>query len=555
LEKINAMKRAFLIAVLSLLGVLPLRAAAAARPNILFLLSDDHSYPYLSCYGDPNVKTPVLDRMAADGMKFHRFFTTAPQCVPSRASYLTGRSPVAARITRFSSPLARDEITFPEVLRAQAGYFVGVGGRSYHLDGSGGRSGEAVAELLRKHGMKTFEQRLDYVNSGSDTAAVTQTAEFLDRKPAGKPFCLWVNFSDPHHVWNAPARFRPEPAALKLPAHWPDLPGMREQLADYCAEVNRLDGSVQAILDLIEKRGFATNTLVVFAGDNGAALPHGKGSLYDPGSNVPFLIRWPGVVKPGGESRALLSGEDLAPTLLEAAGVEVPARMTGVSFLALLKGAPHTPRKHIFVERGPHGSAGVTVNMSNNAYDLSRAVRSDRHKFIYNCTPWLPYAPVDSAGGAAWTQMKAAHAAGRLAAGLVATYFTTPRPVYELYDLEVDPSELNNLSGRSEVAALERELRVALAEKMILDFDYLPLPAIPDQSPGSQPRNANNGNRAAAFARLDTDGDGKLSKAEFSAGRTPDDAENWFQQRDVNADGFVSREEFLPGAPLQKPAR
>src|SRR5262245_42926122 len=116
--------------------------------------------------------------------------------------------------------------------------------------------------------------------------------------------------------------------------------------------------------------------------------------------------------------------------------------------------------------------------MNNSGFDLGRAVRSDRYKFIYNCTPWIPYAPVDSAGGAAWTQMKAANADGTLAAALRGTYFTTPRPVYELYDLEKDPSELNNLSGKPEVAAVERELRLALAEKMILDFDYLPLPAL-----------------------------------------------------------------------------
>jgi arylsulfatase A-like enzyme len=291
-----------------------------------------------------------------------------------------------------------------------------------------------------------------------------------------------VNFSDPHHVWNAAAEFRPDPAALKLPAHWPDLPGVREQLADYCAEVNRLDRSIKAVLDLLEQRGLAPNTLVVFAGDNGAALPHGKGSLYDPGSNVPLVVRWPGVVKPGGDSRALLSGEDLAPTLIADAGVAVPAPMTGVSFIPLLKGEAHTPRKHVFVERGPHGSAPVTVNMSNNGYDLSRAVRSDRYKFIYNCTPWIPYGPVDSNGGAAWKQMIAANAAGRLPAGLRATYYTTPRPVYELYDLDSDPSELNNISGKPELAAAERALRVALAEKMILDFDYLPLPAIPEDT-------------------------------------------------------------------------
>ncbi len=535
--------------LLLLLGLLRNSAAGATPPNILFLLSDDHSYPFLSCYGDSNVKTPTLDQFAADGMKFHRFFTAAPQCVPSRAAFMTGRSPVAARITRFSSPLARDEITFPEVLREKAGYFVGVCGRSYHLDGSGPQGGGAVGELLQKHGLRTFAQRFHYVKTGSDTATPTQMAEFLDLKPADKPFFLWVNFSDPHHVWNAPAEFRPSPASLKLPPHWPDLPAMREQLADYCAEVNRLDRSVKAILDLLAARGLATNTLVVFAGDNGAALPHGKGSLYDPGSNVPFLVRWPGVVKPGGESRALLSGEDLAPTLLAAAGVPGLAKMSGESFLPLLKGQAHTPRQHIFIERGPHGSAPITVNMNNNGYDLARAVRSDRYKFIYNCTPWIPYAPVDSAGGPAWTQIKAANTDGQLAPGVSATYFTTPRPVYELYDLDADPSELNNLSGKPALAEIERELRVALAEKMILDFDYLPLPAIADRTAGAD---TPNNPRAANFVRLDTDKDGKLSKAEFSTGRAAADAANWFAQRDVNNDGFISREEFLPASPLPR---
>src|SRR3954465_14323733 len=129
------MKTAFaLIASFLTLGASLL--VAAERPNILLMLSDDHSYPYVSAYGDTNVNTPTLDRLAADGMKFHRFFTACPQCVPSRAAYMTGRSPVAARITRFSSPLSRDEITFPEILRQKAGYYTGVCGRTFHLDGA-----------------------------------------------------------------------------------------------------------------------------------------------------------------------------------------------------------------------------------------------------------------------------------------------------------------------------------------------------------------------------------------------------------------------------------
>jgi hypothetical protein len=174
-------------------------------------------------------------------------------------------------------------------------------------------------------------------------------------------------------------------------------------------------------------------------------------------------------------------------------------------------------------------------------------VRSDRYKLIYNCTPWIPYSPVDSAGGAAWTEMKEAHAAGKLAAPLSASYFTTPRPVYELYDLEADPSELDNLSGKPEIADVEHALRLALAEKMILDFDYLPLPAVGAKGKAPSPRS-----RETTFARLDTDKDGKLTKEEFSAGRRPEEANKWFSERDADGDGFVTRDEFLPGGPLRK---
>jgi arylsulfatase A-like enzyme len=529
--------------------------SAADKPNVLFLLSDDHSYPYLSCYGDANVRTPVLDKLAGEGIKFRRFFTSAPQCVPSRAAYLSGRSPVAARITRFSSPLPRDVVTFPEVLKKEAGYYVGVVGRSYHLDGSG-KGDDGLGKFLVDGGYKTFPDRFDVVQGGSDAQAVEQAASFLEGRPKDKPFCLWVNFSDPHHAWTAPASYRPDPASLKLPAHVPDLPGVREQYADYCAEVNRVDETAGKVLALLDRLGLAKDTLVVFAGDNGQALPHGKGSLYDPGCNVPFVVRWPGVVSPGGDSSALLSGEDLGPTVLAAAGLKPAAGMTGVNFLPLLKGEAAKTRDHVFMERGPHGSAPVQVGMSNSGYDLSRAVRNERYKAIYNCTPWLPYGPVDSAGGSAWQAMVAQHAEGKMASGLTSTYFTTPRPVYEFYDLEKDPAELNNLSGKPEVAEAERALRLEMAKKMIADFDYLPLPAIP----GSQPAKKGKGkakadaaaDRAPLFQKLDVDRDGKLSRAEFAVGRSAADAAEWFARRDADGDGFISRAEFLPGTPQGK---
>ncbi len=176
---------------------------------------------------------------------------------------------------------------------------------------------------------------------------------------------MWANFSDPHHAWNGAESMRPKPEVLKLPSHWPDFPEMREQLADYFSEINRLDRTIGNVIEVLKSRGLYESTLIVFIGDNGCALPHGKGSLYDPGSNVPCVIRWPGVVKPGRDSKVLISGEDLAPTLLEAAGTKPGGKMSGHSFLALLKGEEFQPRKYLFVERGPHGSSPVSVDMTN----------------------------------------------------------------------------------------------------------------------------------------------------------------------------------------------
>jgi arylsulfatase A-like enzyme len=207
------------------------------------------------------------------------------------------------------------------------------------------------------------------------------------------------------------------------------------------------------------------------------ALPHGKGALYDPGLAVPLMFRWPGVVKPGGVTKALVSGEDFAPTMLAIAGLTPPKEMSGVSYLPLLRGQPFTPRKHIFAERGPHGGDGMMKpDILAATFDLSRCVRSDRYKLIYNCTPHQAVAPVDSQGNPGWKAMVAANQAGKLAAPFVRTYFTAPRATYELYDLQSDPSELTNLAGDPKYRDVEHALKLALTEKMIHDWDFLPTP-------------------------------------------------------------------------------
>lgn len=469
------MTRRDVLGSLAALGQSALAQPNSPPPNIVLILSDDHSAPYLGCYGDKEIRTPNFDRFAAQGMRFTHAYTAAPQCVPSRTAMLTGRSPVAARMGRFSSPLPPDVITLPEMLRTK-GYFTGVCRRLFHLDGPG-RVGPTTKALFEKNHMLTWQRRVDWLD-GQSTRAQTKEKlnEFFDKRPDGRPYFLWVNFNDPHYPWDAKAIERPhDPAKVTLTPDVPDTPGMRDDFRRYYDEIARADEEFQWVLDAIATRGNPDNTIVVFLGDNGMALPRGKGSLYERGLHVPLLVRWPGRIAAGKVNDELISGEDITPTLLEAAGAEPVKEMTGRSFLGALTGRPHQARQAIFGARLYHGNSPFTPDTKASNFDLSRCVRTRKWKLIYNCTPQMEYQPVDSARDAGWQQVLALHREGRLKPEWERMYFGK-RPVLELYDLESDPHELVNLAGRAEHAKTERELKVLMAEKMIVDYDYLPLP-------------------------------------------------------------------------------
>jgi N-sulfoglucosamine sulfohydrolase len=448
------------------------QTSTARPPNILLVLSDDHSAPFVGTYGARWMSTPNLDGFAAQGVRFTRAFTAAPQCVPSRAAFMTGRSPVAVRMGRFSSPLPPDVRTLPEELRT-LGYFTGVCGRYFHLNGVI-KPGAVTSEIYDKHNLRTWDRRVDFMNVSGQAQTLTQFDQFLTKAPAGKPWFFWINYGDPHHVWDADAG-KVDPAKVGLPVHLPDLPGVRSDLAKYCGEVERLDRLFGETMASLKKRGLEENTIVIFMGDNGMAFPHGKGSLYDPGLNVPLMFRWTGKIKPA-VTPHLFSGEDLAPTLIQTAGGKAPEAMSGRSHWNLLTGGTYEPRRYIFAARLHHGNAAFTPATKASTFDLSRCVRSANWKLIYNCTPQMEYQPVDSARDPSWQEMITAHKEGKLKPEIDRTYFQTPRPVIELYDLDNDPGELKNLAGAPEVQTVQRELLIALQEKMILDYDFLPPP-------------------------------------------------------------------------------
>ncbi len=460
-----------------------LNAQTGRPPNILFVLSDDHSAPYLGAYGATWMSTPNLDKFAREGALFRRAFTAAPQCVPSRTALMTGRSPVAARMGRFSSPLPASVPTAQEVLR-EKGYYTGVCGRYFHLDGAIAPA-PATAAVYDKYGMKTWKNRVDFLNVSPQDGTAKLLDGFLGSKPADKPWFFWINYSDPHHPWESDAG-KVDPARIQLPPHLPDLPGVRDDLARYCGEVERADRWFGEAMAVLARRGEESNTIVLFMGDNGMAFPHGKGSLFDPGLNVPLMARWPGHIRPMVSSN-LISGEDMAATFMDIGGAAPPKEVTGRSFYPLLTGRPYTPRDYIFAARLHHGNGPLTDRTKASEFDLSRCVRSARYKLIYNVTPKMEYWPVDSSQDAGWQQMLAAHKAGKLDPKIDNAYFRDPRPVLELYDLEKDPGELDNLAGRAEFNDVQQSLMAALLEKQIVDHDFAPpvLQEVPPRRPAA----------------------------------------------------------------------
>ncbi|MEC8475370.1 MAG: sulfatase/phosphatase domain-containing protein, partial [Planctomycetota bacterium] len=234
-----------------------------------------------------------------------------------------------------------------------------------------------------------------------------------------------------------------------------------------------LDRGFGMVLDVLKEKKLEENTLVIFMGDNGEALLRGKGTLYDRGTHVPLIVRWPNRIEEGSQSEALISGIDLSATILEAAGLEMHETMDGSSFLPQLLGIESKLRTHLFAERGWHWGPITRTD----GLDLSRSVTSTRYRYIYNALPDRSYTPVDMSKKDAWIAITESQRKGQLSKLHQRLYFQNPRPVIELYDLENDPLELRNLSGRPGYENTELQLQMELERWMIREHDFLPLPS------------------------------------------------------------------------------
>jgi N-sulfoglucosamine sulfohydrolase len=427
-----------------------------SQPNILFCISDDQSWLHAGAMGDPVVKTPAFDRIAKEGILFTNGYCDAPSCGPSRSAILTGQH--IWRLEKAGNIHSRLPVKFPlysEMLE-NAGYATG----SYSKAWSPGQ----------------FMSDTGWIHSGrsQDNPAgkrYKSFKEFFQAKPQDQPFCFWLGSTDAHRGYklNSGIESGMDPAKVIVPEHFPDDPIVRKDILDYYYEVQRWDTTVWNALTVLEEAGELENTLVVVTSDNGMPFPRAKATIYDFGTRMPLAISWPSkIANPDRTYEGFVHLSDLAATFLEAAGLEVPAEMTSKSLMDVFSDKEEIQREAAYTAMERHDGC----REGGKGYPC-RAVRTKDYLYIRNYEPdrWpsgnpdarycaraIPFGEVDSSPTKTLMMDKKEEFKlyYDLAFGM--------RPAEELYVIESDPSQINNVAGLAEYAEVKEKLSQQLQD-------------------------------------------------------------------------------------------
>ncbi|WP_200975110.1 sulfatase [Echinicola sp. 20G] len=411
------MKQTFGIFLALLIFISPVWAQSS-KTNFIIIIADDVSWDDLGCYGNAQAKTPNIDKMAADGLRFENVYLTASSCSPSRNSILTGRYPHNTGAAELHTEPPLNMKSLPEFLKAQ-GYYTAQAGK-FHMG---------------EYAMRGFDEvhTKDGGPGGED-----KWVELLAERPKEKPFFMWFASHDAHRPWG-PNDFSGTHLAEELtpPFYLADEMATKTDLAKYYDEIARLDSFLGKVMDQLKKQGSLDNTLIFFMADNGRPFPHSKTRVNDRGMKTPFVAHWPsGLGKKGTTCSQLISSIDIAPTVLQLAGVDIDKQFQGKSFHQQLVD-PNLPfRNYAFAEHNWH---------DYEAHE--RMVRSERWLYILNSRPNIPQSgPLDAVTSPSYQDLEALRQAGDLSA-IQADIFVTPRPSEELYDIVNDPFQLYNLAA------------------------------------------------------------------------------------------------------------
>ena len=423
-------------------------------PNIIWLVAEDIS-PALGCYGDQLAKTPNIDRIASQGIRFDKAYATAPICAPARSCLMTGlyATSMGTQHLRCEIPFSNQLKTLPEYLSA-AGYFTSNRNKTdYNFDP---------------------EDRWEHW-SGS-------YAPWRQRQDADQPFYSFINVGPSHEgsvnnderysesISEIPVDDLVDPQLVTVPPYYPDSDQSREVWARYYNVLQALDRTVGMVLDSLEADGLMDETIIFFFGDHGFGMPRYKRWLYNTGLHVPLVVSVPEKYQhlfstdPGGSTDQMVSFVDFPPTVLNLAGAEIPKTMEGQPFLGA---AVPSPRDHIFAAR----------DRADDMYEMSRAVMNDRHIYIRHYMPHLPYIQsgyIYSDVKFGFRTLREAMLEGSLNEEQLKMW--SAKPIEELYDLDADPQELNNVANNADYASIKNQLKKRLEHWMVehKDFGLLP---------------------------------------------------------------------------------
>ena len=405
-------------------------------PNIVLFISDDHGWADSGAYGDAYIKTPNIDRLAEESMRFTHAFAASPLCSPSRCVIETGLMPHRNGAHKFGTPIRRDIRTMPEYMK-ELGYYTAEIGKFHHAP----------------------KNRFPYDHIDGDER---HAARFIAEYRRKEPLFLVVCTHPPHTPWIKNTTY--DPSKITLPPNFVDTPETRADRADYYSDVTLMDSILGDVLDAVARKGIKNNTLFIYTTDQGANWPFEKWCVYDGGLRVPFTARWPGKIAAGSTTDAMINLADMLPTCIDAGGGAVPNNMDGRSLLPVLTGQRKAHRKVVF---GTHtGNENGGPGIANHC--PARTIRTPTHRYILNLSPeptftthitgcksgphYLPH----------WDSWIEKAKTDPNAKAIVERFQHRPRE--ELYDLRKDPYEMKNLAENPEHVRLLQSLRKQLRQ-------------------------------------------------------------------------------------------